>query len=129
MATPSVALAQVMNSPGPMHSGMEPYGPHGMGPGNCPVMQSMMLSATAPSDRAMMQSMYGMHQEMLSMKFTGNADRDFLTMMIPHHQGAIGMAQAELKFGKDAKIKNLAQLIMKAQQTEINEMQVWLSAK
>jgi uncharacterized protein (DUF305 family) len=41
----------------------------------------------------MMQAMFSMHQSMQSMHLTGNADRDFIAMMIPHHQVAIGMAK------------------------------------
>ncbi len=45
--------------------------------------------------------------------------------MIPHHQGAIEMAQAELKYGKDPEIKRLARNIIKAQHDEIAFMQRW----
>ena len=35
------------------------------------------------------------------MKPTGNPDKDFVMMMIPHHQGAVDMAKVELQYGKD----------------------------
>ena len=60
---------------------------------------------------------------------TGDADRDFVSMMIPHHQGAIDMAEVVLKYGKDPKVKKLAQDIIKAQKHEIAMMQAWLAAK
>jgi hypothetical protein len=36
----------------------------------------------------------------MSIKPTGDVDRDFVAMMVPHHQGAIDMAQAELRYGR-----------------------------
>jgi hypothetical protein len=62
-----------------------------------------------------------MHANM-NIAFTGNADADFLAAMIPHHQGAIDMANVVLMHGKDPKIKALAQTIITAQEREIKEM-------
>jgi hypothetical protein len=59
-----------------------------------------------------------MHAEM-DVPFSGNADSDFARMMIPHHQGAIDMAVAELRYGKDKRLKRLAQEIIVEQQQEI----------
>lgn len=53
---------------------------------------------------------------------TNNPDRDFATMMIPHHQGAIDMANLQLKYGKDAELRALAEKIIQAQQTEIVQL-------
>jgi uncharacterized protein (DUF305 family) len=59
---------------------------------------------------------------------TGAAfDRMFFEMMIRHHQGAIEMANQELAQGKYPAAKDLAQAIIAAQQTEINEMNALLS--
>ncbi len=60
---------------------------------------------------------------------TGNADRDFVQGMIPHHQGAIDMAEVELKYGKDPAIKKLARDIIAAQKKEIAFMRKWLAAQ
>ncbi len=66
-----------------------------------------------------------MHAEM-HVPFTGDADRDFARMMIPHHQGAIDMAIVELRFGKDERLKRLAQEIIVSQQQEIAVMHLAL---
>jgi len=49
-----------------------------------------------------------MHAGMMNARFTGDPDRDFARMMIPHHQGAIDMALAELRYGKDKRLRRLA---------------------
>lgn len=69
-----------------------------------------------------------MHKDM-AIKLTGDADRDFLAGMIPHHQGAIDMAEVVLKHGKDPKVRKLAQDIIAAQKAEIAMMQEWLKAR
>ena len=71
-------------------------------------------------------SMMGMMKSMESMKMTGDTDRDFAKMMKMHHQGAIDMAQVELKNGKDAKMRAMAKRIIEAQQKEIKEFDQWL---
>jgi len=52
-------------------------------------------------------------------------DREFIDMMVPHHQGAIVMAQLELAKGTNATTKRLARSIIGAQQREIREMNAW----
>jgi len=66
-----------------------------------------------------------MHAAM-DVPFTGDADRDFARMMIPHHQGAIDMAVVELRYGKDKRLKRLAQEIIVEQQQEIAVMRLAL---
>jgi hypothetical protein len=66
-----------------------------------------------------------MHAAM-DVPFTGDADRDFARMMIPHHQGAIDMALVELRYGKDERLKRLAQEIIVEQQQEIAVMHLAL---
>jgi uncharacterized protein (DUF305 family) len=58
----------------------------------------------------------------------GQAEHDFVTMMIPHHQGAIDMAKALLLTTQDPSLRNLAQQIIADQQIEIQLMNVWLQA-
>jgi hypothetical protein len=61
----------------------------------------------------------------MDVKLTGNADRDFVAMMMPHHQGAVDMAEVELKYGRDPQLKKLARDIVAAQRKEIAFMQKW----
>jgi uncharacterized protein (DUF305 family) len=58
--------------------------------------------------------------------YTGNADVDFVTGMIPHHQGAIDEAKIALQYGKDPMVLKLANDIVSAQQGEIAFMTEWL---
>jgi uncharacterized protein (DUF305 family) len=55
---------------------------------------------------------------------SGDVDADFVTMMLPHHQGAIDMAVAELRYGKNEQLKRIAQEIIVDQQQEIAAMQL-----
>jgi uncharacterized protein (DUF305 family) len=70
-----------------------------------------------------------MHKGMHSAGSTGEPDHDFVTMMIPHHQGAIDMAKALLLYGKDPQMRRLAQEIITDQQSEIELMQLWLKQR
>lgn len=70
-----------------------------------------------------------MHKAMATAKQTGDADVDFVTGMIPHHQGAIDMAKIVLEKGKDPEIKKMAEGIVKAQESEIKLMNEWLAAQ
>ncbi len=74
-----------------------------------------------------MQSMSTMHDAMMAAATKANPDVAFVDGMIPHHQGAIEMAKIQLKYGKDATMRKLAQDIIDAQQTEIEFMQNWLT--
>jgi uncharacterized protein (DUF305 family) len=55
---------------------------------------------------------------------SGDVDRDFVAMMVPHHQGAIEMAQAELRYGHNEQLRRLAQEIIVTQQQEIAAMRL-----
>ena len=83
------------------------------------------VSAEAPflalNDTAMNKMMAGM-----AVKPTGDADRDFVAMMVPHHQGAIEMAQAELRYGHNESLRRMAQEIIVTQQQEIAAMRLAL---
>src|SRR6266704_3592580 len=76
--------------------------------------------------RAMMNDATARMHAAMNVPFSGDADRDFARMMIPHHQGAIDMALAELRYGKDERLKRLAQEIIVDQQQEIVVMHLAL---
>ena len=78
------------------------------------------------SFRAMISAAVARMHVAMDVPFSGDADRDFARMMIPHHQGAIDMALAELRYGKDKRLKRLAQEIIVDQQQEITVMHLAL---
>jgi len=80
----------------------------------------------SPADEALMSGMDKMNHDMDAAPMTGDADHDFVAMMIPHHQGAVDMAEAELKYGKDPAMRRLARDIVAAQKKEIAMMRTWL---
>jgi uncharacterized protein (DUF305 family) len=80
-------------------------------------------SADSPFASQMMQAMDRMDSDMMAAKPTGDPDRDFAAMMIPHHQGAIDMAKVELIYGRDPVLRRLAEGIIVEQQQEIELMQ------
>ena len=94
-------------------------------------MQGMDMSkhmgGNGPSSQAFTEANDKMHKNMM-IELTGNTDVDFVRSMIPHHQGAIDMAKIELQYGKDPKIRKLAESVIKAQEAEIAEMNAWLKA-
>jgi hypothetical protein len=62
----------------------------------------------------------------MEIKPSGDVDADFVEMMVPHHQGAIDMAQAQLRYGRNEQLKRLAQEIIVTQQQEIAAMRLAL---
>jgi len=71
-------------------------------------------------------NMEKMHRAMASVEPSGHSDVDFVSLMLPHHQGAIDMAKAQLLYGTDPQMRRLAQEIITDQQSEIALMQLWL---
>ncbi|WP_339930700.1 DUF305 domain-containing protein [uncultured Brevundimonas sp.] len=79
------------------------------------------LGASTPSDAFMAENdaaMIRMHAAM-TIRPSGDIDRDFVAMMIPHHQGGIDMAVAVLRHSRNAQVRRLAQEIIVEQQQEI----------
>jgi uncharacterized protein (DUF305 family) len=72
------------------------------------------------------QAMTLMDRGMENAPMTGDPDHDFAAMMIPHHQGAVDMAKAELLYGKDPVLRRLAQEIIVTQEQEIEVMRLRL---
>jgi len=90
---------------------------------------ALTLRAGAPQNR---EAAYlsEVHAAMMTMHIgmavqpTGDVDSDFVAMMIPHHQGAIDMARAELRYGHNEKLARIAQEIIVTQQQEIAAMRL-----
>jgi uncharacterized protein (DUF305 family) len=90
-------------------------------------MSNMQTSAPADAaGKAYTDGMARMNKAMAA-AMSGDPDRDFVTMMIPHHQGAIDMAKVQLQYGKDPELRTLSEGVVKAQESEIAFMKDWLS--
>jgi uncharacterized protein (DUF305 family) len=85
-----------------------------------------MMPATGDLfDAQMGRAMERMDHDMM-VPSSGNYDRDFAAMMVPHHQGAVDMARIELQYGKDPVLRRLAQGIIVEQLQEIQVMNLEL---
>ncbi|MBG8555785.1 DUF305 domain-containing protein [Hymenobacter guriensis] len=85
--------------------------------------QSKMAEGSMAGDSPLMASMNDMMAKMNAMKMKGNTDHDFAHHMMEHHRGAIAMADIELRDGKDATMKQMAEKIKADQQKEIGELE------
>jgi uncharacterized protein (DUF305 family) len=85
-----------------------------------------VASSAKPFAALMDDAMAVMDAGMRQAPMNGNPDHDFVTMMMPHHQGAVDMAKAVLLSTQDPEIRNLALGIIAEQQVEIQVMQAWL---
>jgi hypothetical protein len=104
---------RLTHMPSPEH----PHGMHG----------NAATASTAES--AYRAAMDGMHGPMMQGIANADPDTAFVLGMIPHHQGAVDMAEIVLKFGKDARNQHFAREIINTQGREIGEMREWLKQK
>src|SRR4051812_35462705 len=88
---------------------------------------SIMPDASQPNFYSEMMGVNAQMHESMQVVPSGDPDRDFMRMMIPHHQGAIDMARVLLKYGRDEKLKRLAQSIIVEQGQEIAYMRILLA--
>jgi uncharacterized protein (DUF305 family) len=87
---------------------------------------ALAAEGVKPGDLGVPEDMRGMDHDISMLDKADPFDPAFLEMMIPHHEGAITMANAELAKGADSELKQLAQEIITAQQREIDEMRARL---
>ena len=95
--------------------------------GSSTMSQSMSMSKSK-GDMEMMATMAAMQKKMNAMHLTGDQDRDFMMMMIPHHRSAMDMAKIELQRGKRPEVKALAKDVITSQGGEIEKMTRWLKS-
>jgi uncharacterized protein (DUF305 family) len=83
-------------------------------------------SASAEEAPFLTENVSAMTKMMIEMGIqpTGDVDNDFVAMMVPHHQGAIDMAIAELRYGRNERLRRMAQEIIVTQQQEIAAMRL-----
>lgn len=93
------------------------------GGGGAPVF---VASTAKPFAALMGDAMAVMDYGMAHASMNGQQEHDFVTMMIPHHQGAVDMAKALLLTTTDPAMRNMAQGILAEQQIDIQLMQQWL---
>ena len=89
---------------------------------------NMSMSTDSAMQQELMQGMDQMNQDMMAAAQYKDPDVAFAAGMLPHHIGAVKMAEVELKYGKDPEMRKLAENIINAQQAEIEQMQKWLEA-
>ena len=89
---------------------------------------NMSMSTDSAMQQELMQGMDQMNQDMMAAAQYKDPDVAFAAGMLPHHIGAVKMAEVELKYGKYPEMRKLAEDIINAQQAEIEQMQKWLKA-
>jgi hypothetical protein len=109
----SVAATMLVAGSGGLPAGV---GAARAGPPSPPADEAAFLAANKAAMDRMMAAM--------KIAPTGDVDRDFVAMMVPHHQGAIEMAEAVLRHGRNEQIRRLAQEIVVTQQQEIAAMRL-----
>lgn len=119
----SVACALMLSASALAENSAAPHAHHGM------VVQEDVSRYPAQFQRfirEMDRDMETMMSDMHRPGYTGDADVDFLAMMIPHHQGAVAMARLVLIHGRDPLVRTLAEEIIAGQTTEIAAMRARL---
>jgi uncharacterized protein (DUF305 family) len=99
---------------------------HSQAARSVPPPAPFVASTAQPFSALMADAMAVMEDGMRRAALNGVSEHDFVTMMIPHHQGAVDMAKALLLTTADPELKNLAQGIVTEQENEIRVMRAWL---
>ncbi len=127
---PGLALAQEWADTAPLPQICQ--GKSGSDSSTGGMKMSPPAGAAMPGDdahKAMMGGMAKMNSDMMAGAHAEDIDIAFNCGMIPHHQGAISMARAELKYGKDPESRKLAEGIVAAQEQEVVGMLDWLKKR
>ena len=105
--------------------------PHSLADYISTICAKSLGSAPAAEAPYLAENVSAMTKMMIDMgiKPSGDVDTDFVAMMVPHHQGAIEMAKAELKYGRNEQLRRLAQEIVVTQQQEIPAMRLAIGDK
>ena len=119
LAAPAIAQDSV-TLPEICTSGMQ----HDMGS-----MKSEPMAGMDQAHQDLMKGLDDMNTQMMKGMMASDVDVAFVCGMIPHHQGAINMAKAELAHGDDPWAKEMAQKVIDAQEQEIADMLKWLEAQ
>lgn len=90
------------------------------------MMMMTVPDGASEATRGFVEAMNRMAMAM-GTEFTGNPDRDFITGMIGHHQGAVDAAKVVLAHGTDPEVRAFAEAVIAAQEPEIKWMQDWLA--
>jgi Domain of unknown function (DUF305) len=99
----------------------------------CAVVVALAFASVAvpvlanTSDAAFIAQMNAAMTKMMSamdISPSGDVDKDFVDTMVPHHEGAIEMAEAELRYGHNEQLRRIAQEIIVTQQDEISAMRL-----
>jgi uncharacterized protein (DUF305 family) len=132
LAFGGIAFAEDASMPGHGAAGMEL--PEACRTGEAPAMPGMenmpsMMEGVSGHRQEMMEGMMQTQRPMMQGMMAEDADIAFACAMIPHHQAAINMAEAELRHGDAEPMKKIAERIIDAQRQEIAELTQWIEAQ
>lgn len=88
-------------------------------------LQHAAAATSTPAAKAFENAANKMHKDM-AVVLTGDADTDFMRLMVPHHKGAAAMAKVVLKHGKDPEVRKLARSVVAGQEREVVQIRSWL---
>lgn len=86
---------------------------------------SMMMGEEHMGHTGMDAEAMGMDMDLMELKVAGSFDLAFIEMMIPHHEGAVEMAEQLLEKGENAELQQLARAVVSSQNAEVETMRNW----